>query len=299
MGGLLNSCFQFATRVNDWYVQRHWDDENSIYLASLSSYQESKPSLFSAIIDKDIDAVDKVFRNLKEQNLTEETKLGETALHLACRLGHLEIIDGLLRNQFPMTYTKVGSPIHCLVQAFSANYVKCSDVLITLDKLTAYGCNVNAVDFSGKTALHFACNSANIACIQKLIALGADVNLANNHSVTPLHHCCSTGQLLAVNCLLKNSSINVNAVDNCGRSALLTLLTTVELHIPTSILAVTGDEHLDNYCEKIMQKYLNQLAIIEVLLKAGNNPFVTVLIIILCKLMYKHTRIQAHLWCMK
>ena len=77
---------------------------------------------------------------------------------------------------------------------------------------------VDAVDTSGNTALHYACRYYPPVA-KYLTEGGAEVNLKNNDGETPLHLAAKTNHVEAIEVLLIRDA-DVNAVDKCGNTAL-------------------------------------------------------------------------------
>ena len=78
---------------------------------------------------------------------------------------------------------------------------------------------VNAVDKSGNTALHYACgHNWNPQVAKYLIEGGAEVNLKNSEKKTPLHKAAERGHTEVIEALLKRNA-EVNAVDKSGNTA--------------------------------------------------------------------------------
>ena len=72
-------------------------------------------SIHTAVIDRNPTEVVKILK-AGPQSSSEVNSGGETALHLACKLGYLEIVEALLDNDCPCVTTSIGSPIHCVLQ---------------------------------------------------------------------------------------------------------------------------------------------------------------------------------------
>ena len=58
--------------------------------------------------------------------------------------------------------------------------VDCEFSIKTLKYLIDHGCDVNAQEENGRTALHYALDLENKEMIKSLIELGADVNIKDN-----------------------------------------------------------------------------------------------------------------------
>ncbi|KFM60778.1 Ankyrin-3, partial [Stegodyphus mimosarum] len=74
------------------------------------------------------------------------------------------------------------------------------------------GCDVNAVDSAGRTALHFAVQADLENLVRKLIISGSDIDRWDNFGDTPLHIACGNGSERLVN-LLIISGANLRAQD--------------------------------------------------------------------------------------
>jgi hypothetical protein len=60
--------------------------------------------------------------------------------------------------------------------------------------LAAPGCEVNAKDEEGRTALHFACGYGEIACAEALLSAKADADATDKNSNTALHYAAGYGR---------------------------------------------------------------------------------------------------------
>ena len=79
------------------------------------------------------------------------------------------------------------------------------------------GANVNAVDVSKWTALHWACAEKQASLVTILITARADVCAADRNRNTPLHQACRGGCAAIVDLLLR-AGANVEATDGRGRT---------------------------------------------------------------------------------
>ncbi|XP_029887480.1 ankyrin repeat domain-containing protein 22 isoform X4 [Aquila chrysaetos chrysaetos] len=97
---------------------------------------------------------------------------GDTPLICACKQGNNRIVSYLLnRNADVNLRNKVSK-------------TKQNENLIKM--LLRAGADVNATDFSGSTALHYACEMKNQAVIPLLLEAHADTSVKNQDGETPL-----------------------------------------------------------------------------------------------------------------
>ncbi len=75
---------------------------------------------------------------------------------------------------------------HLATQGRERNYQKAIAI-----KLLQKGAEVNALDVSGRTALHYACLHRNFDAIIALVKAGADWNIEDRNSQTPMDFCCT------------------------------------------------------------------------------------------------------------
>ena len=89
-----------------------------------------------------------------------------------------------------------------------------------LSLLAKYKANINAVDTSGNSAIHYASAYGFIECLEYLLKLGADPNLENVLKTNCLQIAVLKKNFTCVNMLLDKVKINVNALDEQGRTLL-------------------------------------------------------------------------------
>lgn len=119
--------------------------------------------------------------NVSKLNSTLEKRnnKGETALHLACRLGKTEKVIELLK-QGANTNTKDNAgwtPLHEVVQSGRLDLVKL---------LLQYNALINVPGVFNETPLHEAMRYKHKEIVQELVKNGADVNLRNCKGETPV-----------------------------------------------------------------------------------------------------------------
>ena len=90
-----------------------------------------------------------------------------------------------------------------------------------IETLLRRGCNVNAPDGWGYTALHWAVDRSNLKLAQFLVNQHhASVNFPNLQGTTPLHKACESGNWIFTTFLLEKGA-HTNDKDRWGRTALL------------------------------------------------------------------------------
>ena len=103
----------------------------------------------------------------------------ETALHIACRQGQLEIAQGLHSTGASLDATDVNgdTPLH---------FACMSGHLDVARWLHSSGCaSLDAANIIGWTPLHYACRSGLLEIAQLLCSLGADASFNDNDGHTP------------------------------------------------------------------------------------------------------------------
>ncbi|XP_065527940.1 ankyrin repeat domain-containing protein 22 isoform X5 [Lathamus discolor] len=97
---------------------------------------------------------------------------GDTPLICACKQGNNRIVSYLLKRNADVNLRN------------KISKTKQNENLIKM--LLRAGADVNATDFSGSTALHYACKMNNQAVIPLLLQAHADTSLKNQDGETPL-----------------------------------------------------------------------------------------------------------------
>ncbi|KAL9958600.1 hypothetical protein ACROYT_G035638 [Oculina patagonica] len=139
--------------------------------------------------------------NNDESNPLLKKKFGqfkETALHLAVKYGHEEIVKLLLEN---------GADIHatnlhlCTVLHTATDGTEGINIIMLI--LRCNGVNVNARDGYGNTPVKLAAEKGNSDAVRLLMQNGADVTIADNGENTTLHVAAKKGHVQVLEMLLQ------------------------------------------------------------------------------------------------
>ena len=167
----------------------------------MTSDPARRADIYQAISEGDIERVELILhriRNLQhlQRDASSVTNIlsapleydasGNTALHLASRLGYVQICACLVReggdDLVHARNSRHKTPLHLAATA------KHSEVV---EWLLQQGANVHAKDYGEWTALHFAClcwfQPPCLETIRVLLNFGANVNEPDNELSTPLH----------------------------------------------------------------------------------------------------------------
>ncbi|KAK1148149.1 hypothetical protein N8T08_010791 [Aspergillus melleus] len=128
--------------------------------------------------------------NMRDEN-------GQTALHHAAVMGHLDVIEVLLRKSMLIINRtdKNGCTALHLAASHGQEHV--------FDKLLAYGANINQQDNLGRTALHLAVINKRKGAVKALLALPLDISIKNNAQQTPLWIAAQESDIDMVSLLLQ------------------------------------------------------------------------------------------------
>ena len=133
---------------------------------------------------------------------------GATPLIMACRNGHLSIVEYLInegRAQIEQTGSVIfdgetidgAPPLWC---AAAAGYINIIKFLIKA------GADVNKTTFTNSTPLRAACFDGHFDIVQYLVEYNADIEIANRHGHTCLMIACYKGHQKIVKYLLEKSA---------------------------------------------------------------------------------------------
>lgn len=107
--------------------------------------------------------------------------LGETALHVACATGRVEMVQVLLdagANVNAMTKSEGRTPLHL---ACLNDHIDIARLLFNCGT-----CDLDAKDHNGDTSLHLATVAGNVKLVSLLVRYGANTNICNAQNKSPL-----------------------------------------------------------------------------------------------------------------
>jgi len=137
-----------------------------------------------------------------------------TAMHHACRLGHIHIAELLLK--FGADINKPNffgeSPLFCASMRGRTGVV---------EFLLQKGANINEVNDHGRTPLSRAISNGKLLTVASLLKYGADTNLAaTTNGQTPLLITCKKGNEEMLELLLNHEGVDTSYRDDSGLNAL-------------------------------------------------------------------------------
>ncbi|XP_035811712.1 serine/threonine-protein phosphatase 6 regulatory ankyrin repeat subunit C-like isoform X2 [Amphiprion ocellaris] len=139
---------------------------------------------------------------------------GYTPTHWAAYHGHEGCLHILLENKvFSNQEGNLFTPLHCAL-------VNGHDVAAGLLVKTVGSQSVNISDAKGRTPLHAAAYSGNVAGLQLVLAQRAEVNAVDHSGCSALMVAADCGQTMAVEFLLHNAKPDLTLVDVNNNTAL-------------------------------------------------------------------------------
>ncbi len=141
-------------------------------------------------------------------NATNEK--GETALHIASRIGRLSIVR-LLLEYSPDLYSENEAGYTPLAVAIGRNHIKTIKLLLDAQRSSRYIPKLGYI--------HTVVETGNVAAVEALIDQGYDVDSVDGEGVTLLHLAAKRGDGAMVEMLVRNGA-DAGKVDNEGRDSL-------------------------------------------------------------------------------
>lgn len=166
-----------------------------------------------------------VLKEFKENNLNihwceiRYDKNGDTILHIASRLGHVDILEYCLLNYHAGIDFKNRDDKTALHEA--AQFAQYESIKLLLH----HKANVNALKRADWTPLMLVCTKINLSndnnykCVELLLESGALINYQNKDGWTALHLICREGNEKILN-LLKQYKLDIFKRSKNGRTAL-------------------------------------------------------------------------------
>jgi len=142
---------------------------------------------------------------------------GFTALTIAARSGYGTIVEELLLAGANTTITNALGR-SALQLACMRGLTRCVKLLLNEPNVQQ---NINARDDDGATALHSACENADVEIIRLLLEGRANIHAQDNEKRTPIIMTAFFGQVACIKVLLENKA-DLEDADDCGLTPLLT-----------------------------------------------------------------------------
>ncbi len=172
---------------------------------------------------------------MAEADVNAADNNGWTALHMAVKGGHLEVINRLLTAN-----ADVNAPATCGNSRTALQTAVERGHLEVIHRLLTANVNVNAANNFGETALHVAAREGHLEVVKRLLMANADVNAADRSDRTTLHMAVKRGYLEVVNRLL-TTNVDVNAADRSGWTALHMAVEREHLEVINRLLTANVD----------------------------------------------------------
>ena len=181
------------------------------------SPEKARKTLTDRGIDFTVDSFMKsVFRGKTEEvelfllagmDPEEQTKQGDIALFVATAMGHMEIINLLVKHGADISATSQREMVKGCTALHFAIEPEFGEIVTILIRA---GADVNTGNKKGQTPLYWAIERGHLDLVKQLLSNGADGNMDTVNGWTPLHVAADHGNDEAVDLLL-GSGAEVNA----------------------------------------------------------------------------------------
>lgn len=165
-----------------------------------------------AVRKRDVGTIERLLGHGVDVNLS--TKDGKTALMLAAQRGRADIIGALLNAGAAVDQRNTRGGTALMYAAVLGDQQ-------TVDVLLSRGAAINLQSSNGWTALMIAAVQGYEGLVRGLLSHGADANLADIYGWTPLMRAVAENRFGVVRILLASKSVDVNARNDAGATALM------------------------------------------------------------------------------
>ncbi|XP_032203792.1 ankyrin repeat domain-containing protein 26-like, partial [Mustela erminea] len=150
---------------------------------------------------------------LRGKNVNKRDKRKRTPLHLACTIGHADMVDFLVERKCKLDLYD-GDYRTPLMKAVQYQEEACVTTLLE------HGANPDLTDKFGNTALHYAVAGENTSIVEKLILYHANIEARNKVEFTPFLLAVNENNHKMVELLIREKA-DVHVVDKFKRTALM------------------------------------------------------------------------------
>lgn len=181
-----------------------------------------------------------LIKKIKPSSLNSYNKSGYTPLHMACLGDEPECVKALLIAGADVNLPSRGNATVATTSALPGNVAELLQASThkfytkdmknggtplhwalspaVMEALVDRNCDINAVDFSGRTALHIMVLRGRLECAVALMYHGAELSIKDNDGNTPLHLAVKESNLAIVQALIV-FGVDLEAKNNKGLTA--------------------------------------------------------------------------------
>lgn len=202
---------------------------------------------------------------------------GESALHMACKYGHVTCVQRLLQCGATVNVrsddTSEDTPLKTAVTCFTLtdNGAVADTYLQIVKELLEHGAEVNTVDAAGVSPIHVAVTARDTCMTAMLLSAGARVVGWGQHGRALLQQCIQSDDGLPNLPLLISAGCDVNTASRSGYSPLYVSVQDNNLAAVLDLLQAGADprRYVDEWCPAILAAINRQLVMLLLFLFHG------------------------------
>ena len=202
---------------------------------------------------------------------------GESALHMACKYGHVTCVQRLLQCGATVNVrsddASEDTPLKTAVTCFTLTDgdTAMDTYLHIVKELLEHGADVNTVDAAGVSPIHIAVTSRDTRMTVMLLSAGAQVVGLGQHGRALLQQCIQSDDGLPNLPLLISAGCDVNASSRSGYSPLYVSVQDNNLTAVLDLLQAGADprRYVKEWCPAILATINRQLVVLLLFLSHG------------------------------